>query len=214
MEQARKLPCFVISVARMCYESTAFGAEVFVDTTGARATDNSPGPLCFCNATVNNAKFITLSVDGQNSTCGSKLQFTFSKAGVFPVETNEANCLKIEHKEQIHQQEVVTMQLVKLKSPYVVDFCTRIKIGKSGNISTSLVFEESFIVTYFKIDVYLASAVIYNITIVCNGLHYTTPHYMFTHYTTILYTTLYTNIQRNTVLLHTTPHYTHNTTPH
>jgi hypothetical protein len=121
--------CIIFSVAYMCINSEATGQTVYIDTTKAKATDNSSGPLCICNATISNAKFANVRVLENIATCGSKLKFDFTNK---QVESDENKCRSTKELVQIENQEEVGLSLEKIKTPYSVDFCTKIEIGKKN----------------------------------------------------------------------------------
>jgi hypothetical protein len=115
----------------MCIDSEASGQTVYIDTKKAKATDNSSGPLCICDATISNAKFVNVSVQENIATCGSKLKFDFTNK---QVESDENKCRSTKELVQIENQQEVRLSLEKIKTPYSVDFCTKIEIGKKISI--------------------------------------------------------------------------------
>jgi hypothetical protein len=119
----------------MCINSEASGQTVYIDTTKGKATDNSSGPLCVCNATISNAKFVNVTVQEKIETCGSKLKFDFANK---QVESDENKCRSTKELVQIEKQQEVTLSLEKIKTPYSVDFCTEIEIGKNLDCLTDL----------------------------------------------------------------------------
>ena len=81
------------TVARMCYDSSVSGTMVYIDTTGAQATENSTGPLCECTINLYNAKLVMLNIVGANAICGSELNLKIESSGTV-LKTNE-NCTQL-----------------------------------------------------------------------------------------------------------------------
>jgi hypothetical protein len=117
--------------------SEATGQTVYIDTTKAKTTDNSSGPLCICKAVISNAKFVNVRVQENVATCGSKLKFDFTNK---QVESDENKCRSTKELVQIENQQEVIMSLEKIKTPYSVDFCTKIEIGEKISICIADLF--------------------------------------------------------------------------
>lgn len=113
----------------MCYDSFASGTDVYMDTSGSKTTDNSTGALCVCNATVTNAKFISIVVNGTNAACGSSLQFKFS-GDAEKLTSDETQCLSTKRSFiQIKSREIISIILEKKTPPYHADYCTLFQLG-------------------------------------------------------------------------------------
>lgn len=117
----------------MCYDSFASGIDVYIDTSGSKATDNFTGALCVCNATVTNAKFISVVATGTNGACGSSLQFEFS-GNAEHVISDETQCLSTKSFFiQIQRRETISVTLQKKNPPYNADYCTLFQLGMNSD---------------------------------------------------------------------------------
>lgn len=110
----------------MCRESEASGSTIYLDTSQAKATDNSSGPLCFCNATISNAKFVNVRAQENVQACGSKLKFSFTNK---QVESDENMCRSFKDLVQIDTRQQLRVTIEKKAPPYSVDYCSKIQIG-------------------------------------------------------------------------------------
>lgn len=114
----------------MCYESVASGSEIYIDTAGAKATDNSSGPLCTCSGSISGANVIDFKIEGKTSVCGSSLSFHVKNENI-DIKSSPTNCLLTEQNStKVSKTVNFNVDLEKETPPYEVDFCATLAISK------------------------------------------------------------------------------------
>ena len=146
MPSARKKNCytkliviiifFLLTVARMCYDSEAIGADVYIDTSAAKATENIAANVCQCSVQLYNAKQVKLRTTGIASVCGSVIEF--KKSNEESLWSNKNCSLYHTATSLTWREDEMMISLHKQQQPYLTDFCVSLYLGITPSSTTQV----------------------------------------------------------------------------
>ena len=111
----------------MCYDSEASGTRVFIDTSGAKATENIPANVCQCTVSFYNSKLLNINSTSLSPQCGSVLEFNRTREmSVFSGQ--ECAAYMSTSALQWPSDEMV-ISLHKQAPPYKTEFCVSLDLG-------------------------------------------------------------------------------------
>lgn len=111
----------------MCYNSEASGTSVYIDTSGASATENMPANVCQCSVQFYKAKKLKINSTGLSSLCGSVVEF--NKTGSISM-SSEKECSSYTNTSALSwPSDQMEIALHKRMPPYQADFCVSLDLG-------------------------------------------------------------------------------------
>ena len=118
---------FSASVARMCYDSEASGRRVYIDTSGAKATENIPANVCQCFISIYNSKLLKINSTSPSSQCGSVLEFNRThEMSMF----SGKDCAAYTTTSALNwPADEMVISLHKEAAPYETEFCVSLDLG-------------------------------------------------------------------------------------
>ena len=117
----------LFAVARMCYNSEASGTHVYIDTSGAKATENLPANVCQCSVKFYNAKQLNINTTGPPSVCGSAIELKRSKLESL---WSDKHCGSyITATSLTWQADEMVVSLHKQSKPFQSNFCVSLNLG-------------------------------------------------------------------------------------
>ena len=112
----------------MCYDSEASGTRVFIDTSGAKATEDIPANVCQCTVSFYNSKLVHINSTSLSSECGSVLEF--NRTGVASMLTGQ-DCASLTATSALQwPSDEMVIALHKQAPPYKTEFCVSLDLGK------------------------------------------------------------------------------------
>ena len=121
------LTVILITVARMCYDSEAIGADVYIDTSAAKETENIAANVCQCSVQLYNAKQVKLRTTGIAAVCGSVIEF--KKANQESLWSHKNCSLYHTATPLTWLEDKMVISLHKQGQPYLTDFCVSLHLG-------------------------------------------------------------------------------------
>lgn len=114
------------TVARMCYDSEASGTRVYIDTSGAKATENIPANVCQCTVSFYNSKFLHINSTSLSPQCGSVLEF--NRTGEKSILTGQ-DCAAYKATSALQwPSDEMVISLHKQTPPYKTEFCVSLDL--------------------------------------------------------------------------------------
>ena len=111
----------------MCYSSEASGTSVYIDTSGAKATENIATNVCQCSVKLYKSKQLEINSTGDPSPCGSVLEFNRTdQNSIFTTK----DCGSYSNISPLSwPEDEMTISLHKQSAPFLTNFCVKLNLG-------------------------------------------------------------------------------------